>query len=113
MGDKCRVHVADIVVLGDHQGIGGLGPGRTQHPLLPVAAFEQGHPERPRTRGELLARCAGDHHDLLAEAAKLLQRLVAELIEPAEDDMPALRHGGDLVHGRKPTRMDTRGGRMP
>ena len=104
MGDKCRVDVADIVVLGDHQGIGAMGPGRTQHPLLPVAALEQGHPERPRARGEFLARSAGDHHDLLAEAAKLHQRLVAELIEPTEDDMPALRHGGDLVHGGKPTR---------
>jgi hypothetical protein len=68
------VDVADIVVLGDHQGIGGMGPGRTQHPLLPVAALEQGHPERPRARGEFLARSAGDHHDLLAEAAKLHRR---------------------------------------
>ena len=32
MGDKCRVDVADIVVLGDHQGIGGA-IGRTRRTL--------------------------------------------------------------------------------
>jgi hypothetical protein len=91
LGGQGGVEVADVVVLGDDQRARHRHPGGPQHRLVAVVTGDQGGPQLPGPLGQLLGLGA-DHHDHVhAQVDQLLQGAVAELVQAAEDDVPAGR----------------------